>query len=250
MKKIIIRVALAVVVLIVGLFVVLFLNLNALVKKGVEGVGPQLTKTEIRLDKVSLSPMSGSGHLQGLFIGNPEGFKTASAIKMGGVKVAVQPSSLLGDTVVVNEVTVEGAEITFEGSLSGNNLSKILENIEVATGGKSPAPDQRAKPAEPGVEKKFCVKDLVFTGGKIHLSLTLLAGKDVTVPLPELRVQNIGTPENGVTAAEMSRQIMKPLLLAATKAAGEAVTSVSKDVKAITKEVDKAAKGVKELFKK
>ena len=251
MKKVIIGVTVGVVVLLAIGLVVLFMNLDSLVKKGVETVGPQLTKTEVRLEGVSLSPFSGSGQLKGVFIGNPQGYKTASAFKMGAVKLAVKPASLTSGTIVVDEVTIQGPEITFEGTPSGaNNLSKILQNIEAATGGKSATPGKPAAPAEKGAEKKFCVKELVFTGGKIHLSITLLGGKQYTVPLPELRVQNIGTPENGVTAAEMAQQIMKPLLVAVTKAAGEAATQVTKDVKELSKDLDKTAKGIKDLFKK
>jgi len=251
MKKIILRIAIAGVALVVVALVILFLNLNSLVKKGVETVGPRLTGTPIQLEAVRLSPLSGSGQLKGLLVGNPEGYKTASAMKLGAVKVALKPSSLLSDTIVVDEVNIQAAEITFEGGLTGaNNLSKILDNIEAASGGKQAPTETTPKPAEKGAEKKFCVKDLVFTGGRIHLSATLLGGKDITVPLPELRVQNIGTPEKGVTAAEMSRQIMKPLLVATLKAAGEAVTQVGKDVKEIGKGLEDKTKGIRDLFKK
>ena len=63
-----------------------------LVKKGVEKVGPQITKTEMKLDKVSISILSGSGALHGFTLGNPEGYKTPSAIKFGEASVGVRPT--------------------------------------------------------------------------------------------------------------------------------------------------------------
>ena len=107
MKKVIIGVTVGVVLLLAIGLVVLFMNLDSLVKKGVETVGPQLTKTEVRLEGVRLSPFSGSGQLKGVFIGNPQGYKTASAFKMGAVKLAVKPASLTSGTIVVDEVMMK-----------------------------------------------------------------------------------------------------------------------------------------------
>src|SRR2546422_1862994 len=90
MKKLIIRIAIAVVGLVVLALVVVFFSLNSIVKKGVETVGPRLTKVDVRLGSAKLSPLSGNGQLTELFVGNPEGYKTPSAIKVGDVKVGVQ----------------------------------------------------------------------------------------------------------------------------------------------------------------
>ena len=101
MKKWILRAVAAVGVLVVLVLVFVFINLNSVVKKGVETVGPKLTKVDVRLGSANLSPMSGNGELSKLFVGNPEGYKTASAIEVGNVKVGVKLSSALSDTVVI-----------------------------------------------------------------------------------------------------------------------------------------------------
>jgi len=72
--------------------------------------------------------------------------------------------------------------------------------------------------------------------------------------LPELRLQNIGSADKGVTAAELAEQIMKPLLASATKAAAESLAGLGNSLPGIGKgaseEVNKATKGLKDLFKK
>src|SRR5436305_6918866 len=130
MKKLIIRVVLVVLVLFVVAVGVSIYCLGSIVKKGVETVGPQITGTEIKLDSATLSLLSGSGKLKGLLVGNPEGFKTASAIKVGAVSLGVAPRSVFSDKVHVKEVRVEAPEITFEGGLKGNNLSRLLDNVQ------------------------------------------------------------------------------------------------------------------------
>src|ERR1051326_4609409 len=130
MKKWIIRVAVILVVVVVAVVVLLFTNLNSIVKGGVEKVGPQITKTELRLAKANISPLSGSGQLTGLLVGNPEGYKTESAIKVGDVKVVLKMASVMRDTVEIESVNIQAPEITFDGGLGDNNLSKILDNVK------------------------------------------------------------------------------------------------------------------------
>lgn len=254
MKKLITRLIFVLVAIAVVALVAAYLSLNSIVKKGVETVGPQLTKVETRLGGVSLSPWSGHGRLSELFFGNPAGYKTPSSIKVGDIRVAVKPASVISDTVVVDDINIQAPEITFEGSLRGNNLSKILENLEAASAGPSkPEPTGKS-------EKKFLVKQLVIQGGKIHLSVTALGGQATTLSLPDLHLQNIGTGDGGVPAAELARQIMKPLLLSVTKAVTEGLANLSKEAKeladdakeagqAATKQVEKSLKGVKEIGK-
>src|SRR6266702_4272761 len=135
MKKLIVRLLIAGLVLVVLGVLAVSLFLDAGVKRGIETVGPMLTKVEVKLDSVSLSLLSGSGKVKGMVLGNPEGFKTPSAIQVGNASLALQPSSVFSDKVVIKSVNVHAPEITFETDLKGNNLSKIVANIQAATGG-------------------------------------------------------------------------------------------------------------------
>jgi hypothetical protein len=254
MKKWIIRLVFAGVVLLVAALVMVFLSLNTIVKKGVETVGPQLTKVDVKLGSASISPLSGSGRLANLFVGNPEGFKTASAIQVGSVQMAVEVGSVFSDTITVKEINIQSPEITFEGGLSGNNISKILDNVKAATGGEQPAVKSgETAPAAKAGGKKFIVKDVVIEGAKLHASLTGLGGKEVTLPLPPLHLQNIGSTGNGVAAGELVKQILEPLLASSITAVQNNLADIGKNVgslgKDATKEVNKVTEGLKGLFK-
>ena len=250
-------IAVVVVLLILAVAASIFF-LGSIVKKGVETVGPQVTKTELKLDSATLSLLSGSGKLKGLFIGNPEGFKTESAIRVGLVSVGVKPGSVLSDKVHVTHVHVEAPEITFEGGLKGNNLSKLLDNVEASTGGSSKA--AAPAPADKSSSKKLQVDDFLISGGKIKLSVDAgpLGGKSATVPLPEIHLTGLGEGEAGITAAELTKKVLKEILQKAIPAAEKAVVDLGKGATAAVKDlskdatgtVDKAAKGVTDIFKK
>ena len=263
MKKIILIVAGVAVVAVIALVVILTLSLDSLVKKGVETVGPQITKTEMKLDKASISVLSGSGALHGFLIGNPEGYKTPSAIKVGEASLGVQPMSVLSDKIHITHVRVVGPEITFEGALgSKNNLNKIMENVEAATGGgAAPSDKPGSQPADSGASKKLQVDEFVISGAKVNVTLTALGGRTLTLSIPDIRFTNLGSGPEGITAGELTKIVLKGINKETFNAVEKAVSDLGKQAvgalsdisKGGTNSLDKATqtlKGVSDLFKK
>jgi len=249
MKKLIFRILLVGVILVVIALGAIFFSLNSIVKKGVETAGPKLTKVEVRLGGAKLSPLSGNGRLMELFVGNPPGFKSPSAIKVGDVNVGLQLSSVLSDTLIVKQINIQAPEITFEGSLSGNNLSKILDNLQgESTAGNTGQTSKKT-------EKKFIVKDVLVKGGIVNVGInTPLGSRTAKLSLSEIHLQDIGSSQNGVTAAELAKQLFQPLLASVTKAVTEQMADLGKGLqdmgKGATGQVDKATERLKGLFKK
>ena len=257
MKKLLVRLVVVVLVLlVVGVGASLYF-LGAIVKKGVETVGPQITRTEIKLDGATLSLFSGSGKLKGLFIGNPEGFKSRSAVTVGLVSLGVAPGSVFSDKIHVTQIHVQAPEVTFEGGLSGNNLSKLLDNVQ---GGAGSSAKGSPVPTSKSASKKLQVDDFVISGGVINLSINagVLGGKSATVPLPEIHLTNLGSGPEGITTSELSTRVLKEVLQAAIPIAEKAVADIGKGAtdliknagKGSTGGLDKAAKGIGDLFKK
>jgi hypothetical protein len=129
--------------------------------------------------------------------------------------------------------------------LGGSNLEKILANLSSGSGG-GPETPKTEKP-EKKSEKRFCVKDILIQGGKVKFSTTVLQGKILPVDLPEVHLQNIGTPEKGVTAAELSTEILKVVVAKASQVAKDALAS---NLKGVGKEnLDKATEAAKGQLK-
>jgi hypothetical protein len=255
MKKIIIRIVTVLILLVIVGLVVLFFSLNSIVKKGVETVGPKLTKVDVKLGSADISPFSGSGKLSKLFVGNPADFKTPYAMQMDSIKVAVEIGSVTKDTIVINEIDIESPEIQFDGGLSGNNLSKIQDNLSSGDA-KNAAPASSSSGTEK--QKKFIVKDFVLRGAKVHLNVTVPAVNipmSATVPIPDIHLQNIGQDSGGVTAAELGQQVMKPLYDSVYKAAADLASGAVKNVEnlgkgAVSQVTSNIPGGIGDLFKK
>ncbi len=252
MKKLIIGFSITVVILAILGLVAAGLYLDTAIKRGIETVGPTLTKVDVRLDSVNLSLLSGGGKLTGLFVGNPSGYKTPSAIQVGDASLAIAPGSIFSSKVVIRSINVRSPEITLETDLKENNLSKIVANLESATGASSSSGASTDKKAG----KKLQVDDFLITGGKIHVTVTALGGQSATVPLPEIHLSSLGQGPDGITAAELTKLVLQAVEREAVQVAARSVTDLSAAnlTKGLGKTANGAAtsviKGLGGLFKK
>ncbi len=180
-----------------GLVTIYFVGASALnkaVKQGVETFGPRVTQTAVTLDSVNLSPFSGSGTLKGLYVGNPEGYKSENIFSLGQIDVAVDTGSVFSDTIVINKIHIRQPAISYEKTLTSSNLKELQQNIEAFTGPKAEQPAAPAgEPAAPA--KKLVIKELIIEDGTIYVGAL---GVGQTVPLPRIVMNNLG--EDGKSA--------------------------------------------------
>jgi len=252
MKKILLILAMLAAVVVAALFFI-GSNLDGIVKKAVETAGPPITQTTLTLDSVSLSPRSGSGALKGLTLGNPAGYTSPYAIKLGEAKLEVDPASVLTDKIHVRSIAVTGPQITIEGGLGDNNLKQIMANIDRFTAG-----EKTASTGDTGPKKKLQVDDFLLSGAKVDVKFALLGGKPLSVTLPDIHLTNIGNSGDGLTPGEPSKKVFRAVFEqmhpAVTAQVGK-LGGLGKDIGKGTLDnakgaVDKATGGLGDLFKK
>jgi hypothetical protein len=192
-----------------GLAAIYFFGAKALntgVKKGIESVGPQVTQTSVALDSVNLSPLSGSGSLKGLIIGNPEGFDGDHLFKLGQIDVSVDKSSIFSDTVIVEKIHILAPDISYEKTLSSSNIKELQNNIEAFTGPKAETPADA--PADTP-SKKLIIKELIIEDGKIFVGGF---GVGQTVPLPRIEMTNLGEEGTSANVGEVLNEVLRKVI--------------------------------------
>lgn len=255
MKKLI-RIGIFGVIVLVIIGVIVAMSLESIIKKGVETVGPKITKVDIKLDGVSLSALTGSGAIKGLVVGNPEGYKAATAIKVGSASLQVVPKSLLSNKIVVHSINVQAPEITLEGGLKDNNLTKILANVQEFAGTSDKAGGKGTE--DKSASKKLQVDEFVVSGAKVTVALSMLGGKPLSVTLPDITLKDLGTGTDGITPGELMSKVFsevvdKTLTTVASsvgKLGKEAVGAAGDVGKGAVDGVKSATKGIGDLFKK
>jgi uncharacterized protein involved in outer membrane biogenesis len=257
MKKGVKRTLIVVPVVLIVLGVVFYVLLNRMVKTSVETVLPRITGTPVELEGVSLSMFSGKGSIRGFIIGNPEGYQTDSAFRLGEVRVDVDIPSLFSDTIVIEEIAIRGAQITYEMSgLTDSNIAQIKKNVEAFGGPKEAEPGAEPEEEEkaPGEMPKVEIKKFTMEDCTVSLSATLLKGKKATAPMPPVHLENIGS--GGKPIGEVAGEIFDPVhgavgeaVEVAKKQAGKVLETGKDVVDDAGKTIQDAGKDVKDTVK-
>ena len=217
MKKFLLVLLILIVVLIAAVAIVLGFYLGPIVKLGMEQFGPKVTQTTINVEAVDVSLLSGSASIKGLIVGNPQGYSTAQAFKVGTVAVSLDPVSVTSQKILVRSVHVVSPEITYEGGFSTNNLSKISDNANsfvknvvppsanASSGNSNASPTPQASKPTPRIE----VDDFLITGAIVHVNISGVFSKDVN--LPDIHLTDLGKGSDGLTPAELTSAVIKAI---------------------------------------
>jgi hypothetical protein len=194
---------------------IIFASIDSIIKTAVETYGPRMTQTEVKLDKVSLSTTTGEGKLEGLMIGNPKGFATASAMKLGEISIKIDTSTITQDTIVIKDILIRAPEITYEYGAGGGNINEIKKNVDSYVGGTAPAspPAAKSTPAAPADKKteaaeggkKLIIENLRIQDGKVTAAA---AGQQLSQALPAIQLKDIGKSKGGATSGEVVEQVL------------------------------------------
>ncbi len=180
--KVIKRVLIVAPVVLIIVLVVVYVFLNSIVRSAAREILPKVTGTPCEIENVSINLFAGNATVEGLIIGNPEGFHTDSAFDIPNITATFSLKSLFTDTVLIQEMVIENPLVTYELGIRGSNLGQIKRHAE-----------QRSEDSEPG--KRVEIDRFIMTGGRARVASKDLGLLQATVPLPDIEVLNIGKHE-------------------------------------------------------
>lgn len=251
MKKILKTAAwfLAVVIVLLGAGLYYF---DAILKDTVNKYGPEVTRTEVRLENVSTSLVNTSVVLENLDIGSPKGFSEPHVLTLGRIAVDVDRDSLFTDTIIINSIDISDVNVIYELVGKKSNLAVLSENIssyfrkEPRT--DSPKASEPAGKGEPG--KKVVIRRLSVRNAEVGLAASIASLTNqklsTTVRLPDLTLTNIGD-NGGMTYAEAAAYILNLISMnsveALSKTALKGVLYISENALKLTKSAANTALG-------
>ncbi len=248
MKKRIVRISTICLSVVAASFVILILSLGFIVKSSVNIFVPSLTKTETMLENASISILRGRIELKNLSIGNPEGYESSrDAIKIGSVIFDISISSLLSDTIIIEEVSIRDFNVNYETKFfTSNNIEKIIENITESTSDKKNLGEE---PSGKKSKKKIRINYLSITSGSISMRLANKKALSITVPLPNIKMYDIGKETDDKDEKGYTVDIIKEISNEVFSVIGDVVTKNLVDLKNAGKTVKDGATKVLEGFK-
>ncbi|QLE83684.1 AsmA family protein [Shewanella sp. Scap07] len=221
MKKAIVAVLIAL-LLLLGVVVYWVLNnLNGIVQTQVEKQGTRLLQTPVTLASVDLQMLKGFGALEGFAVQNPKGFSDNAALAFQQIKLDIETSNFSTQEVLINQVLISGPSVRFELAADGSNNLQVLKNNLAQQLQSSPSSTQQAEPAsqsEPpspsessGKEALIAVKQVKVEGVSLTVDLTAVGQQSYQVTLPTFMADAVGFP-HGLPADQVGAAIVQSML--------------------------------------
>ncbi|MFQ5930372.1 MAG: hypothetical protein ACE5MK_11790, partial [Acidobacteriota bacterium] len=196
-------------------------SLDSIIKAAVEKYGSEVTQVKVRLDQAEVSITSGEGALRGLTVGNPEGFKTDRAFSLGEISVVLDVGTVTQDPVVIKEIVISAPEVTYELGSGGSNIDAIRRNVNAYVGtGQGKAKEKSASKDDDKEGRKLVIQHLYVKKGKVNVSATMLKGKQLSAPLPDIHLTDIGKQKGGAEPGEVVEKLVRAISQGAGKAVG------------------------------
>jgi hypothetical protein len=175
-------------------------NLDGMVKRGIAHYGSQMTQAHVAVDAVRIRGTDGSGVVRGLVVGNPAGFRTAHALKVGAIEVAVDIGTLTDSVVVIKRIVIESPDVIYEKGDTMTNFDAIQQNIGRTLGASDESPS-----------RKLIVDEFVIRHARAQATAPGLGGRTVSATLPDITLRNVGRAQGGVTPAQLGQIVARAL---------------------------------------
>lgn len=201
MKKLLVRLVLAVIVLVVVVGVVGYIYLDVIAKEAVQRGGTYAMGVDTTVSKVSLSPFAGQLQMQGLQVANPKGFSGAHLMQTGKFEVVLVPGSLMDKTIVLKKFELDGLDMYIDQKTPQSNISVIMDNLKKLGGGQTPKEEKAAE------GKDYRVDALTIRNVVAHVKV--FVGPELTIKIPAIELKDVGGENGaGVTMPKLVGRIL------------------------------------------
>jgi len=193
--------------------------IDSILKTAVEKGGTVALGTPTTVSSVNLGLFSGKLDMEGLTVGNPQGFETPHFLQMKKFFVAVKLNSLLKDRIQVPTVVLDGLNINLEKKRQGQgtNVQEILNHLKTLDTGKKSETAKKETVKESGKKISIDLLEIKNVSAVAVFAPALGEKGKVNVKVPDMTIKDIGSDNKGLTLEELSALIVSKVLDAIAK---------------------------------
>jgi hypothetical protein len=185
--------------IVIGVFVYVGYNTNAIVKNAIETIGSTYLGAPVRVGKVDISLADGKGTLSELEVGNPPGYAGPFALRVGTISVGLDVTHTSSQLVVLNQLTIDGTRVAaIANTPKDTNLKALAAHVPASN---SPSP------------LKLIVDKLDVTHTQATVSSPLVA-KSFDANVPDVHLKDVGRSSGGAPLGDVIGQVLAPIVSA------------------------------------
>jgi hypothetical protein len=216
MKKVLIGLGVIVVLIGGGVFYVLS-NLDDIVKSAIETYGTAAVGSEVRVGSVAISLSNGSASIYDFSIANPVGFSDKAMVSFSELSVVLDLANLSGENIAITSITSTDPFVSYERANGTTNLDVVSQRLA----GEGPQ-----EPENAGAES-----DIRMQIGAVNINNIQASISDDRLPAPaNVSLGNINLQNMSGTPAEITQQILSPLLRQLAANAARAFVNLANDL--------------------
>ena len=211
MKKIIFSL---VIIVLIGLSAYFYLksNIDEIVREFIVEQVSEVTDTKVQLNAVKLDLKEGAGSLFNFEQPNPPGFQTKYAFHFDQAELDLDLKSIFDEVIIIEKVFINGAEVVYEYSDGKTNFIELKNIINAnmnnktvaASTSKTDQPQQNeTKKTHAKQSKKIIIKSFEMINTKVEGAVPFASSQTLSVTLPNIQLNNIGSKEGGVEADQL-----------------------------------------------
>lgn len=184
---------------VVGVFVYVGYNTNAIVKNAIETIGSTYLGAPVHVGKVDISLADGKGTLADLEVGNPPGYAGAYALKIGTISVGLDAAHTTSELVVLTQLTIDRMHVAAVAkSPKDTNLKALAANVP-SSNSTSPL--------------KLIVDRLDVTHTEATVSSPWVT-KAFDASVPDVHLKGVGRSTGGAAVGDVIAQVLAPIVAA------------------------------------
>ena len=242
-KKKYVRIISYIVVAIIILLIVAHLFLGHIIKGSIQTVGPLVTGVPMSVKSVSISVLGDFGvSVKDLVIGNPQGYSSPYALKMGNFQLKVKTFSLFRDKIVVDKLALNGVEVNFETSVIASNLTDINNNVTKFVPRQEKAEKEEEKNEEPAKQPKLQVNTIDISDITVRIVAKGANAAGVPVPIIPIHMSDLGTGPDGITPTALISEMFTKLITSVTSLVTSGASAITDGASSAADAVGDAAK--------
>ncbi len=200
---------------IIVLLIVLLLSLPFLIKNGIYHAGPLITGVPMEIKHIAFNPFEGTLTIKDFIVGNPKGYSSPYAVKLGHLHVDVGMSTLFSKKLLLERIEVRGVELNYETALLKTNIGEIQDHVNKLAGDDSKkTKEEKAAEGKPLQIDYLELKDIT--------AWVIVKGTKAQAPLmvAPITMTKLGTGENGVSSVMVINDVLISMVTSVTRLIG------------------------------
>lgn len=204
--KILVGVFVVLLILLLGAILTLPMTIGPLVKSAAATFGPKALGVDVSIGDVKLQPLAGQLTISDIKIGNPKGYSSKDAFAVKTIEIKLKTGSLIkGDVIEIKKILIDAPEISYETKDGLSNFDTMLARAKAAEKSED-AKDPKESSGKKS-KKKVIIDEFILTGSKVSYASALTFNKPITLPLPPVKVTDIGKESGGASMIEALNQV-------------------------------------------